>query len=125
MKQHLGSMVQWIAIIVCTGLQENSCIIITFTLRIIIYVYFILVNAYIFLSHLQTIIWFWYIIIIIIIITIIIIIIIMVEALCYQPEGRGFESRLGGYFNLPNHSNRIMTLDSNQTLTAPGIFLGG
>jgi hypothetical protein len=34
----------------------------------------------------------------------------LVEALCYMPEGRGFESRWGELFNLPNPSSRTMAL---------------
>jgi hypothetical protein len=29
-------------------------------------------------------------------------VVLLVEALCYKPEGRGFKSRWGGFFNLPN-----------------------
>jgi hypothetical protein len=34
---------------------------------------------------------------------------LLVEALCYKPGGRGFESRVGRwiFFNLPNPSSRI------------------
>jgi hypothetical protein len=31
---------------------------------------------------------------------------VVVKALCYKPEGRGFDSRLGEFLNLPNHSGR-------------------
>jgi hypothetical protein len=43
----------------------------------------------------------------------------LVEALCYKPEGRGFDSRWGHwiFFNLPNPSSRIMGLGSTQPLT--------
>jgi hypothetical protein len=41
----------------------------------------------------------------------------LVEALRYKPEGYGFESRWGGFFNLPNPSSRTMTLESTQPLT--------
>jgi hypothetical protein len=42
----------------------------------------------------------------------------LVEALCYEPESRGVESRLGGFFfNLPNPSGRTMALGSTQPLT--------
>jgi hypothetical protein len=41
----------------------------------------------------------------------------LVEALCYKPEGRGIESRWGGFFNLPNPSNRTIALGSTQPLT--------
>jgi hypothetical protein len=42
----------------------------------------------------------------------------MVEALCYKPEGRGFDSRCGGFiFNVPNPSSRTMALGSTQLLT--------
>jgi hypothetical protein len=32
---------------------------------------------------------------------------IVVKALCYKPEGRGFETRGGEFVNLPNLSGRI------------------
>jgi hypothetical protein len=38
----------------------------------------------------------------------------MVEALCYKPEGRGFESR---FFNLPNPPSHTMALGFTQLLT--------
>jgi hypothetical protein len=41
----------------------------------------------------------------------------LVEALCYKPEGRGFESSLGGFFNWPNPSSRTIALGSTQRLT--------
>jgi hypothetical protein len=42
----------------------------------------------------------------------------LVEALCYKPEGRGFECRWGGFFfNLPNSSSSTMALGSTQPLT--------
>jgi hypothetical protein len=31
---------------------------------------------------------------------------IVVKALCYKPEGREFDSRLGEFLNLPNPSGR-------------------
>jgi hypothetical protein len=31
---------------------------------------------------------------------------VVVKALCYKPEGRGFETRCGEFFNLPNLSGR-------------------
>jgi hypothetical protein len=31
---------------------------------------------------------------------------VVVKALCYKPEGRGFDSRLGEFLNLPNLSGR-------------------
>jgi hypothetical protein len=31
---------------------------------------------------------------------------VVVKALCYKPEGRGFETRLGAFLNLPNPSGR-------------------
>jgi hypothetical protein len=31
---------------------------------------------------------------------------VVVKALRYKPEGRGFDSRLGGFLNLPNLSGR-------------------
>jgi hypothetical protein len=41
----------------------------------------------------------------------------LVEALCYKPESRGFESRLRGLiFNLPNPSSRTMALGSTRPL---------
>jgi hypothetical protein len=42
-----------------------------------------------------------------------------VEALCYKPEGRGFESRWGGFFffNWPNPSSRTMALGWTLPLT--------
>jgi hypothetical protein len=41
----------------------------------------------------------------------------LVEALCYKPEGSGFESRCGGFFSyLPNISSRTMALGSTQPL---------
>jgi hypothetical protein len=30
----------------------------------------------------------------------------VVKALCYKPEGRGFETKLGEFLNLPNPSSR-------------------
>jgi hypothetical protein len=40
------------------------------------------------------------------------------RSLCYKPEGRGFESRWGGFFfNWPNPSSRTMALVSTQPLT--------
>jgi hypothetical protein len=42
-------------------------------------------------------------------------------ALCYKLEGRGFESRGGGFFNLPNPSCRTMVLGSTQLLTEMSI----
>jgi hypothetical protein len=42
----------------------------------------------------------------------------LVEALCYKPEGRRFESRMRWIFlNLPNLSSRTMALGSTQPLT--------
>jgi hypothetical protein len=41
----------------------------------------------------------------------------LIEALCYNLEGRGFESRWSGYFNLSNTSSRTMALESTQPLT--------
>jgi hypothetical protein len=43
----------------------------------------------------------------------------LVEALCYKPEGRRFDSRCGHsiFFNLPNPSSRTMALGSTQPLT--------
>jgi hypothetical protein len=42
----------------------------------------------------------------------------MVEARCYKPEGRGFESRWDNFFfNWPNPSSRTMALGSTQPLT--------
>jgi hypothetical protein len=41
----------------------------------------------------------------------------MVEALCYKPKGRGFDSRWGRWiFNWPNPSSRTMTLWSTKPL---------
>jgi hypothetical protein len=31
---------------------------------------------------------------------------VVVKALCYKPEGRGFDTRWGEFSNLPNHSGR-------------------
>jgi hypothetical protein len=31
---------------------------------------------------------------------------VVVKALCYKPEGRGFDSRWGEFLNLPNSSGR-------------------
>jgi hypothetical protein len=31
---------------------------------------------------------------------------IVVKALCYKPEGRGFDTRWGEFLNLPNPSGR-------------------
>jgi hypothetical protein len=31
---------------------------------------------------------------------------VVVEALCYKPEGRGFDTRRGEFLNLPNPSGR-------------------
>jgi hypothetical protein len=31
---------------------------------------------------------------------------VVVKALCYKPEGRGFQTRWGDFFNLPNPSGR-------------------
>jgi hypothetical protein len=43
---------------------------------------------------------------------------LLVEALCYKPEGRGFESRCGNwFFNLPKLSSRTMALGLTQPLT--------
>jgi hypothetical protein len=33
---------------------------------------------------------------------------VVVKALCYKPEGRGFDTRLGEFLNLPNPSGRTM-----------------
>jgi hypothetical protein len=33
--------------------------------------------------------------------------IVVVKALCYKPEGRGFETRLGEFLNLSNLCGRI------------------
>jgi hypothetical protein len=41
----------------------------------------------------------------------------LVEALRYEPEGHGIESRLMDVFNLPNPSSRTMALESTQPLT--------
>jgi hypothetical protein len=42
----------------------------------------------------------------------------LVEALCYSPEGGGFESRLDGFFfNRPNSSSRTKDLGSPQLQT--------
>jgi hypothetical protein len=40
----------------------------------------------------------------------------LVEALCYKPEGRGFESDEMDFFNLPNPSSRSMGLGSTKPL---------
>jgi hypothetical protein len=41
----------------------------------------------------------------------------VVEALCYKPEGRGFNpDEVIAFFNLPNPSSRIMTLGLTQPL---------
>jgi hypothetical protein len=40
----------------------------------------------------------------------------MTGALCYKPEGRGFESRWSGFFNWPNPSSRTLALGSTQPL---------
>jgi hypothetical protein len=37
---------------------------------------------------------------------------LMVKALGYKPEGRGFETRSGDIFNLPNPSGRTRPWDS-------------
>jgi hypothetical protein len=42
---------------------------------------------------------------------------VVVEALRYKREGRGIESRWGGFFNLPNPSSRTLALGSTQPLT--------
>jgi hypothetical protein len=31
---------------------------------------------------------------------------VVVKALCYKPEGRGFDTRAGDFLNLPNPSGR-------------------
>jgi hypothetical protein len=31
---------------------------------------------------------------------------VVVKAICYKPEGRGFDTRLGEFVNLPNPSSR-------------------
>jgi hypothetical protein len=43
----------------------------------------------------------------------------LVEALCYKPEGRGFDSLWSHciFFNLPNSSSRAMALRLTQPLT--------
>jgi hypothetical protein len=41
----------------------------------------------------------------------------LVEALCYKPEGRGFESDEVKFFNLRNPSGRTLALGSTQPLT--------
>jgi hypothetical protein len=41
----------------------------------------------------------------------------LVEALCCKPEGRGLESRWGGFSNIPNASSRTMARGSTQPLT--------
>jgi hypothetical protein len=51
----------------------------------------------------------------------------LVEALCYKPEGRVFDSDLvTGFFNRPNPSSRTVSLGSTRPLTerVPGILLG-
>jgi hypothetical protein len=45
----------------------------------------------------------------------------LVEALCYKPEGRRFESWMRFFFNLPNPSRRTMALGSTQPLTEMSI----
>jgi hypothetical protein len=44
---------------------------------------------------------------------------LLVQALCYKPEGRGFDSRLGHWIfsNLPNPSSRNMALGLTRPLT--------
>jgi hypothetical protein len=42
---------------------------------------------------------------------------VVVKALYCKPEDRGFASRCGGFFNLPNPFGRIMALGSTQPLT--------
>jgi hypothetical protein len=37
---------------------------------------------------------------------------VVVKALCYKPEGRGFDTRWGEFLNLPNPSGR----------TSPGVY---
>jgi hypothetical protein len=41
----------------------------------------------------------------------------LIEALCYKPEGRGLESRWGGYFQFTQSFQRIMALGSTKPLT--------
>jgi hypothetical protein len=43
----------------------------------------------------------------------------VVKALCYKPEGHGFETQTGegNFFNLPTLSGRITALESTQPLT--------
>jgi hypothetical protein len=41
---------------------------------------------------------------------------VYIGALCYKPEGRGMESRWGGFFDLPNLSSRSMALASTHPL---------
>jgi hypothetical protein len=41
----------------------------------------------------------------------------VVEALCYKPEGRGFESRYHWMFSLPNPSSRTKVLGLTLPLT--------
>jgi hypothetical protein len=46
----------------------------------------------------------------------------VVEALCYKPEGRRFESQMRwNFFNLPYPSSRTMALGSTQPLTEMSI----
>jgi hypothetical protein len=47
----------------------------------------------------------------------------LIEALRYEPEGRGFDSCVIGIFLLHNSSCRTMALGSTQPIT--GIFPGG
>jgi hypothetical protein len=40
---------------------------------------------------------------------------VVVKALCYKPEGRGFDSRWGEFLNLPNLSGRTQPLTEMST----------
>jgi hypothetical protein len=42
---------------------------------------------------------------------------VVVKALCYKPEGRGFDTKLGDILNLPNPSGRTRPLGFTQLLT--------
>jgi hypothetical protein len=41
----------------------------------------------------------------------------LIDTPCHKPEGRGFETRWGGFFNLPNPTSRTVFLESTQPLT--------
>jgi hypothetical protein len=49
---------------------------------------------------------------------------VVIKALCYKPEGRGFDIGRGEFLNLPNPSGRTRSLTEMSTRNTIIMFLG-